>query len=72
VEKRARGRKVRYKTLAGRAARTGKQGRNSARFSGRWRGHKLAPGRYRLVATARDAAGNVGKPRRIAFRIVVR
>jgi DNA-binding beta-propeller fold protein YncE len=73
VEKRARGRKVRYKALKGSVARAAKQGRNSVRFNGRWRGRKLAPGRYRLVASARDAAGNVSKqPRRVAFRIVAR
>jgi Bacterial Ig domain/WD40-like Beta Propeller Repeat len=42
----------------------GKQGRNRVRFQGRLnRRKKLKPGRYRVVARARDAAGNRSKPR---------
>jgi DNA-binding beta-propeller fold protein YncE len=61
---------TRYLALKGAATDAGVAGRNSAKFSGRWRGSKLAPGRYRLVATARDAAGNLAKPKRVAFKIV--
>ena len=39
---------------AGEAAAT-----NSVRFTGRVLGRRLKPGRYRLTAVARDAAGNV-------------
>jgi DNA-binding beta-propeller fold protein YncE len=67
-----RGRKGRYATLKGSVARAAKQGPNSVKFSGRWRGKPLAPARYRLVTTARDAAGNPSKAKRIAFTIVRR
>ena len=70
VEK--RGRTGRYKALKGSSARAAKQGRNSVRFNGRWRGRPLAPGRYRLVLTARDAAANTSRAKRLAFRIVKR
>jgi DNA-binding beta-propeller fold protein YncE len=61
---------TRYVALKGAATDAGVAGRNSSKFSGRWQGRKLAPGRYRLVATARDAAGNLAKPKRVAFKIV--
>jgi hypothetical protein len=47
-------------------------GQNQRRFSGRVRGRKLKPGRYRLVLTATDAAGNRSAPARVLFRIVRR
>jgi hypothetical protein len=63
---------TRYLALQGTSTVTGKAGSNSRRFSGRLSGRKLAQGRYRLVATARDAAGNASKPKRVAFKIVRR
>jgi len=49
---------------AGSLGRNGKQGRNRVRFQGRLnRRKKLRRGRYRIVARARDAAGNRSKPR---------
>ena len=56
--------------LAGSFATSGKQGANSLRFSGRLRNRKLKPAFYRLVATPRDPAGNVGALLRTKFRIV--
>lgn len=56
--------------LKGSFKHSGRAGRNSFRFSGRLRGRKLAPGRYNLVATARDAAGNGSKSKRTRFRVV--
>jgi hypothetical protein len=44
-------------------------GRNSVRFEGSIRGRALAPGHYRALITAEDAAGNQAKPR--AVRITV-
>jgi hypothetical protein len=44
-------------------------GRNTVRFEGSIRGRALAPGRYRALITAEDAAGNQAKPR--AVRITV-
>lgn len=43
-------------------------GTNSFRFSGRVRHRKLKPGRYRLHAVARNAAGS-GPPRNASFRV---
>src|SRR2546428_194872 len=48
---------------------TGKAGTNSFHFTGRLRGHKLKPGRYRLVATP-VVNGVKGKPASVRFRIV--
>jgi pimeloyl-ACP methyl ester carboxylesterase len=60
---------TRYK-LAGTLRRSGRQGRNSVAFTGRIGKRALRRGRYRLVIKARDAAGNVSKPKRTRFRIV--
>jgi hypothetical protein len=56
-------------TLKGSFSRNGAAGANSFHFSGRLRGRKLKPGRYRLVATP-SAGGVNGKPTSSAFRIV--
>ena len=48
---------------------TGKRGTNRLTFTGRIGGRKLDPGRYRLVARARDAAGSHGKPVPARFSI---
>jgi hypothetical protein len=47
-------------------------GASSIAFSGRIGSHKLAPGRYRIVLTATDAAGNRSRPERLGFRLVKR
>jgi hypothetical protein len=47
-------------------------GANTVPFSGRIGRRKLAPGRYRVVVTVRDAAGNTSSPKTAAFRIVRR
>ena len=49
--------------------RNAKAGRNSIRFAGRVRGKLLQRGRYRVVVTVRDAAGNRSAPRRTRFRV---
>ena len=67
---RGRRRCTRYRTLRGSFSHTGTAGRNRFRFSGRLRGRKLRPGRYRLVATATDAAANRSDPVRRLFRII--
>jgi hypothetical protein len=41
----------------------------SLRFTGRLGGRKLPPGSYRLVAKARDNAGNSGRPAKAPFRV---
>jgi hypothetical protein len=50
----------------------GVPGANRVRFSGRLGGHKLAPGSYRLIARAVDAAGNRSKAVSAAFRVARR
>jgi hypothetical protein len=63
---------TRYKLLRGGFAHQGKAGQNAFRFSGRLRGRKLRPGRYRLRAVATDKAGNKSTRKRAGFRIVRR
>ena len=60
----------RYVTLRGGFTHAGKVGANSFRFTGRLAGRKLAPGRYRLVQVAVDAAGNRSATKRVRFQIV--
>ena len=59
-----------YKKVKGSFTHAGKAGANSLRFSGRLARKPLRPGSYRLVGTARDAAGNKSKAVRTGFRIV--
>lgn len=47
-------------------------GVNVRRFTGRLAGRRLRPARYRLTATLRDSAGNVGRARAAAFTVVRR
>jgi hypothetical protein len=69
---RRRPRCTRYVRLRGSFVHPGQAGPNSFRFTGRLRGRKLPASRYRLVAIARDPAGNVSTPKRAGFRIVRR
>ncbi|MEY2516110.1 MAG: hypothetical protein QOJ89_3468 [bacterium] len=57
-------------TLAGSFSFAGKAGLNSLRFSGRLRGAALAPGRYWLRATPRDAGGRTGVSKRVAITVL--
>jgi hypothetical protein len=50
-------------------ARTRQAGRATVRFNGFVKGRRLRPGRYRLTAIPRDAAGNRGKAKRATFRV---
>jgi hypothetical protein len=61
---------TRYRKLRGSFRHNGKAGLNRLLFSGRLAGRKLRPGRYRLVSTAQDAAGNKSRPVRRLFRII--
>jgi hypothetical protein len=63
---------TRYVRVRGGFSRASSTGLNRFTFTGRLGGLKLTPGRYRLVARARDAAGNRSAPKRVAFRIVRR
>ena len=58
-----------FKRVRGRFTHQGAAGPNSLRFKGRVGGRKLAPGSYRLNAAPKDAAGNVGRKARAAFKI---
>jgi hypothetical protein len=55
-----------YRRVRGAFTHQGSRGTNSFHFSGRVRGRRLRPGRYRLVATTRGAPA----PKRTRFRIV--
>jgi CSLREA domain-containing protein len=59
-------------TLAGGLTQAGALGSNSLHFSGRLGGHKLAPGSYRLIVRATDAAGNRSAAVSAAFKVVRR
>jgi hypothetical protein len=54
----------------GTLTRGGKLGKNSVAFSGRLASKALAPGAYRAVVTAKDAAGNVSAKRTAAFTVL--
>jgi hypothetical protein len=67
---RTRPRCRRYRTLRGSFSRRSTAGLNRFRFSGRLAGRRLRPGSYRLVAVARDPAGNSSTPVRRLFQII--
>ena len=60
----------RYKLMPGSFEQRASAGANTFKFTGRLRGSKLRPGKYRLRGAATDAAGNASSLRRTAFRIV--
>jgi hypothetical protein len=62
----------RYVALRGGFARSGSAGLNTFRYSGRVRGRRLTPGRYRLAALATDAAGNSSRRVTAPFRVLRR
>jgi hypothetical protein len=66
---RRRRRCTRYVLVRGQLSRAGAAGANTVRFMGRLAGRRLRRGRYRLVLTATDAAGNRSASRRVRFRI---
>ena len=66
VQRRVNGRFV---TRRGRIVKNGKVGLNRTKIRLRIGGRKLAPGRYRLTAVARDAAGNKSVVKRTRFRV---
>jgi PKD repeat protein len=58
-----------YKTV-GKLVRTSAQGPSTMPFSGRIGRRALASGGYRVVAVARDGAGNASAPRKLSLTIV--
>ena len=61
--------RTRYRSV-GTLRRAGLEGANRIRFSGRIGRRALRPGRYRIVATAVDAAGNRSAPKVARLRIL--
>ncbi|HYI81024.1 MAG TPA: hypothetical protein VEW67_09215 [Thermoleophilaceae bacterium] len=61
---------VRWLKVPGQIERAGVTGSNSFRFTGRLAGRKLAPGSYRAVSVATDAAGNRSVLTRHAFNVL--
>lgn len=59
---------TRYKTV-GRLTQNALSGSNTKPFSGRLKGRKLKPGRYRAKLTATDAAANRSNTATARFRI---
>ena len=62
-------RKHRYAWLRGKLTDTGVAGENKLTIKRRFAGHKLVPGAYRLVVTAKDAAGNKSLVKRVGFGV---
>ena len=62
---------TRYRSF-GALSRSGQGGANSTRFTGRLGKRALRPGRYRVLITAIDAAGNRSAPRTARFRVAGR
>src|SRR5689334_12653831 len=65
-----RGHRHRYVRLRGHFSHGSQPGANSFRFTGRLSHHPLAPGRYRLVAVAKNGSGQTTAARRASFRIL--
>lgn len=75
VARRPRSRRVRRCTRlrhAGTFTRAGRTGRNAVRLDRLVRRRGLRPGRYRVTAVPRDAAGNRGRAKRTRFRVIRR
>jgi len=60
----------RWTPLRGRTVRSLPAGRNTLRYRGRLAGRTLPPGRYRLLARARDAADHLSRQRWTTFVIL--
>jgi len=61
---------ARYLPFSGSVAQTAAEGPNSIHFDAKVGTKLLTFGAYRLRATPRDAAGNVGKMALAAFRVL--
>jgi CSLREA domain-containing protein len=66
----ARKRPCKRYVQAGRFTAKGRKGANTKTFTGRIGRRVLKPGAYRATLTAKDAAGNRSRPRRLTFRII--
>jgi hypothetical protein len=72
TRKNAHGRHCTRFVKRGTLTRSAKAGANSLHFTGRIGRRALKPGSYRATIGATDAAGNVSKPKTLAFRIAKR
>ncbi len=63
---------TRYKLIRGSFIHQGHVNSNRVTFSGRLRGRKLKPGRYRLRGVATDLASNRSRLKRIRFQVARR
>jgi hypothetical protein len=68
IQRRQGGRHPRYRTL-GKLSANAKQGANRTRLSVRLRRRDARPGRYRVLITATDAAGNRSAKKAASFRV---
>ena len=68
IQRRQGGRHARYRTL-GKLSANAKQGANRTRLSARLRRRDARPGRYRVLITATDAAGNRSAKKAASFRV---
>ena len=71
-QRRSRERCTRYVTVGSLVRRNRPAGRGRVDFSGRIGVKALPLGLNRASITAKDAAGNVSRPRRLRFRVVRR
>ena len=60
---------TRWVLVRGSISRADAGGKTSFRWTAKLRGKRLAVGSYRLIAVARDGAGNLGKPVTVAFQV---
>jgi hypothetical protein len=66
-----RSQRGRYGTVPGSFTVNARAGANRVPFDGQLSARlRLAPGRYRLIATPVDRAGNTGNAHRAAFRLL--
>jgi hypothetical protein len=67
---RCENRRCTSRRTVGSIGRTAHAGLNRFAFTGRVRGRRLRPGSYRLIAQARDAAGNSSSVETLRFRVL--
>jgi hypothetical protein len=65
-----KGRRCTRVVALGTFAHSDTAGSNKLRFTGRVRGKRLTPRRYKLSASARMGSGKISKPQTVAFRIL--
>lgn len=69
IQRKTTGRKPHFVWLHGKLTDQGDAGENKLTIKRRFAGHKLVPGAYRLVVTAKDPAGNKSVVKRLGFGV---